>query len=376
MKRIIYTAVCAAMLVSCDCKFDMTTIVDKDGSITRVISCQADSAFMCGTIAEDKCPIAVTPDWEPSWLMDGAKHQWPLTPEEYDSLCRGRRRVVDLTRRFESVEEMNRQFQFDALLIPVKPVAELRKKFKLFHTDYTYTETFPQYGNPKVPVTDYMSMDEAILFFQGAHDVNLTRSGSVMFDCLSNLFEQAEKWLFANKLAEAFSYLVQNYDSIAGAPMSKQEFLAQEDAFIKSPVPDLASADLDYQMLRKVLKDFFETDAYSDFIAANSQNMGDYYYPGCSKTLLTQGLPFFMNLTFDYVVCMPGTVISAPGAIVGGNAAVFLMNFGMIYPADYTITVQSRTQNIWAYVLLFILLTAAFIGIPLAKRKKLEEKSI
>lgn len=350
MNRIIYMAACAALLVSCDCEFDMTTIVDRDGSITRIISCPADSAFMCGdTIGTDECPIAITSDWELSWMKDGERRQWPVSVQEYGQLCRGSKPVVDISRRFESARQMNSLFQFDALPMPVRPVAGLTKKVKLFHTEYTYTETFPRYESFSVPVTDYMSMDDAILFFQGSPDMT-SRSGSVLFDRLSELTDSVSRWFAANFLDEAFRYLARNYGSIKDAPMSEVEFLAKRDAFIRYPVSDLEGSSLG-----RALDDFFGTDVYSNYIKGITDD-----------AFQTQIMAFVTNLPFDYTVVMPGTVIPAPGLLTDGNTATFHMNVGMIYPADYTVTVSSRTQNVWAYALLFVVLAAAFIGIPMA----------
>lgn len=198
-------------------------------------------------------------------------------------------------------------------------------------------------------------MDDAILFFQGSPDMT-SRSGSVLFDRLSELTDSVSRWFAANYLDEAVRCLAQNYGSIKDAPMSEVEFLAKRDAFIRYPVSNLEGSSLD-----RALDDFFSTDVYSNYMKGNTDD-----------DFQTQIMAFVINLPFDYTVVMPGTVIPAPGLLTDGNTATFHMNVGMIYPADYTITVQSRTQNIWAYVLLFILLTAAFIGIPLAKRKKRE----
>lgn len=358
MKNNVFLAACAAIFItSCDCKFDMTTVVDRDGSITRVITCPADSAFLCGDremsmdpLNSDVSPIIITDDWQLSWSDSGRveQHPWPVPPQQYGSLSG--KHVVHMTRRFDSSARMSAEFQFD--LMPIKPHSEFSRKFKWFYTDYSFSETFPQ-PEFKIPVTDYLDIEMAGLWFAGGPQFEGI-PGSQLFSLMSEYALAAANWLYANYLLEYYLFIADTYDDLDNPPLSKQEFLAQKQAFIDNHVN--VSEEPDFENgLRNALTDQFGSDYYYNAIV--SQDI-----PSASWFL-------FQDFSFDYTVVMPGKPLPVYGAITDGHAQTRHLTLGMIYPEDYTVTVQSRAVNWWAWILSALTVLLAIGSFVFPKRR-------
>ena len=215
------------MLTSCNCNFKMVTSIEKDGTVARSFICPADSALLCGTPASDInesiLPIKITEEWKLYWntVNSSERHAWPMTPEEYcsqeDTI------ILTVERNFDSAEDMSRNFQFD--IVPVKPYSKLEKKFRWFYTEYIFSETFPQ-PDFRVPVSDFLSEEEALFWFTGEVNDTGMQSGSLIFEDLCAIAPRVNKWLAANYLAEASEYVAKHYDDIRNVPMTREEYVS------------------------------------------------------------------------------------------------------------------------------------------------------
>jgi len=334
------------IVTSCNCDFNMVTTIDKSGALTRCFICPADSALLCGnTQRETKLPITITDDWSLSWNtnVNPVRHNWPMTPDEYSSCIDTISLFVE--RRFSSAEEMSSEFQFDA--VPIKPHSRLEKKFKWFYTDYTFCETFPQ-PEFSIPVSDYLTREEALFWFTGNPIIAQSPSGSVMFENLSEIAQSVNKWFCANSLADAFQCIVDNYEDIQGTGIPKEDFVGEKDRFIRQMTKE--GYNLSEFSKEDAFNQYFRTNAYSEFIKENSNSLADSWWLN-------------MNFTFTYSVVLPGKPIPSSGATINGNAQIFNLNLGMIYPGDYNVTAKSRSYNLWACILSIVVLLISSVSL-------------
>lgn len=336
-----FLAAAAAFVASCNCDFDLVTTIGEDGSVTREIVCPADSAFLCGNSAMNMdpfdsgvLPVKITEDWTLTWQVKGEEeeHTWPLNSADYhfadDTV------LIHARRHFDSVEQMNGQFHFD--IVPVSPISGFEKKFRWFYTSYTFRDTFPQPSFP-VPVTDYMTSEEATLWFVGGEEEG--SSGSVMYERLNGIEKKARKWMYANYLSEAFQYVADHYDELGDTPLSLQEFISERDSFISTETAE--SADVPEIEAKSLCDDFsryFGTDIFSGCIREGEE------------TFQSDVWATFVNYSFEYSVKLPGSPIRT-----------CRLNLGMIYPGDYTVTTVSRSINVWAWALTGLALLAAAV---------------
>lgn len=340
MRHSISILCAVSLLTSCNCNFRMVTSIEKDGAITRSFICPADSALLCGTQASDInesiLPIKITDDWEVSWntVNDPEHHSWPMTPEEYNS-CKDTV-LLTVKRRFDSAEDMSDKFQFD--IIPVKPYSKLEKKFKWFYTEFVYSETFPK-PDFTIPLSEYLSDEEALFWFTGKPENTVNRSGSLVFEDLCNIAPRINEWLAANYLAEVSQYIANHYDEVPDAPISREEFVNSVDTFVKQCSSEAGDSSIyDSSWLEMSFLRHYGSNAFMK----------------CIKDM-TEPLPSeiwsaYMNFSFCYSTVMPGNPKPSSMCSVNGKVQSCTLNLGMIYPEDYTLVFRSQVFNVWAWL--------------------------
>lgn len=340
MKRIITILCAVALLTSCNCNFKMITSIEKDGTVARSFICPADSALLCGTPASDInesiLPIKITEEWKLYWntVNSSERHAWPMTSEEYcsqeDTI------ILTVERNFDSAEDMSRNFQFD--IVPVKPYSKLEKKFRWFYTEYIFSETFPQ-PDFRVPVSDFLSEEEALFWFTGEVNDTGMQSGSLIFEDLCAIAPRVNKWLAANYLAEASEYVAKHYDDIRNVPMTREEFVNSIESFVKQQSEKADDNGISESWLEEAFIRQYGSNAFMKCIKE------------MDEPLPSEKWSAYMNFSFNYSVVMPGKPMPMPGISINGKVQSCKLNLGMIYPRDYILTFKSRDINAWAWLL-------------------------
>lgn len=354
MKRLVTLLCTMAILASCNCNFEMMTSIAKDGTVTRCFICPADSLLLCGTLPEEieesVLPIEITDEWILFWssVSDHERHQWPMTPEEYvactDTL------LLTAERVFSSVKDMSDNFQFD--ILPVKPSSELERNFRWFFTEFVFSETFPA-PEFSVPVTDFLTEEEAFFWFRGKPSQADAASGSVLFEDLCDVAPRVNKWFAANYLAEASKYIADHYNEIPDAPVSKEEFVKGIDSLVKQHAESAGGSEISESWLKDVFYSRYGSDTYFQCIK------------GMEKPLPSELWSMYMNFSFNYSVVLPGNPIPSDGIKVSGRIQNVSLNPGMIYPGDYTVRFASRSPNVWAWFLtVFLILSVLQFILP------------
>lgn len=264
--------------------------------------------------------------------------------------------------RFKSVSKMCEETPLQLNGTQLKSNVQLKKHFRWFYTDYTFTETFYCLGDIfNLPDSFYADKDVMSYWFTGEPNLVKGLSGAEASQKLSEIEPQITKWLNDKLFKVGFDYIVANYDSIPNPPVNKERFIELHDSlahFILADAEDLLDINP-----ADMLREFFHSDAYSMFFEGNTLQAEE----------LTKELEKRLNIfwfSVPYTLVMPGKVVDAGNGTLQPDGSIFYPFTGeRLIPQDYTITATSRKTNVWAYIVsLLIILLAA--GSFLYKRRK------
>lgn len=371
-KLFVMIAFMVALLSSCQGDIEMLTIVNEDGSCMREIVVAADRSLLTtGKYDNDDPRVARIEDgWELYWGYKGGNKRFPLpmSVEKYDSISRevGPSRAVKDTvcvyarKEYASVEDMCAGSPMFFVDEQAGVDGSLDKEFRWFYTDYVFTEKFSSVADYfKVPVTDFMSEEEALYWFSGTPDLYAGKPTWRYYEMLEDLKGKADRWVFANMYYNILSGIADRYDMVVDPPVSKDEFIAQLGDVVKQ----LASYDtykLEYSTARSIVSSHFGSDAYSPFINEEEWKKND----------ISSATPFDYLFLFYYdeSIVMPGRVIDAGGGMYKDGVVAFKVDAGRFLLKDYEIKVTSRVVNVWAFIVTAALAAALCVAVIYRRR--------
>lgn len=372
-KLFVMIAFMAALLSSCQGDIEMLTIVNEDGSCMREIVVAADRSLLTtGKYDNDDPHVARIEDgWELYWGYKGDSSRFPIpmSVEKYDSISRevGPSRAVKDTvcvyarKEYASVEDMCAGSPMFFVDEQAGADGSLDKEFRWFYTDYVFTEKFSSVADYfKVPVTDFMSEEEALYWFSGTPDLYAGKPTWRYYEFLEDLKEKADRWVFANMYYNILSGIADRYDMVVEPPVSKDEFIAQLGDVVKQ----LASCDtykLEYSTARSIVSSHFGSDAYSPFI-----NEDEWKKDEILST--TAAFDYLFLFYYNESIVMPGRVIDDGGGMYKDGVVTFKVDAGRFLLKDYEIRVVSRIVNVWAFIVTAVLASALCVAVIYRRR--------
>lgn len=362
----------AALLSSCQGDIEMLTIVNEDGSCMREIMVDADRSLLTTGKYDNEDPrvARIEDGWELYWGYKGDSTRFPIpmSTERYDSISRevGPSRDVKDTvcvyarKEYASVEDMCSGSPMFFVDEQTGIDGSLDKGFRWFYTDYVFTEKFSSVADYfKVPVTDFMSEEEALYWFSGTPDLYAGKPTWRYYEMLEDLKEKADRWVFANIYYYLLSGIADRYDMVVDPPVSKDEFIAQLGDVVKQ----LASCDtykLEYSTARSIVSSHFGSDAYSPFINEDEWKK--------DEKLSATAFDYLFLFYYNESIVMPGRIIDAGGGIYKDGVVTFTVDAGRFLLKDYEIRVVSRVVNVWAFIVTAALASALFVAVVYRKR--------
>ena len=362
----------AALLSSCQGDIEMLTIVNEDGSCMREIMVDADRSLLTTGKYDNEDPrvARIEDGWELYWGYKGDSTRFPIpmSTERYDSISRevGPSRDVKDTvcvyarKEYASVEDMCAGSPMFFVDEQTGIDGSLDKGFRWFYTDYVFTEKFSSVADYfKVPVTDFMSEEEALYWFSGTPDLYAGKPTWRYYEMLEDLKEKADRWVFANIYYYLLSGIADRYDMVVDPPVSKDEFIAQLGDVVKQ----LASCDtykLEYSTARSIVSSHFGSDAYSPFINEDEWKK--------DEKLSATAFDYLFLFYYNESIVMPGRIIDTGGGIYKDGVVTFTVDAGRFLLKDYEIRVVSRVVNVWAFIVTAALASALFVAVVYRKR--------
>ena len=277
ISKILFAVTMLAM-VSCDeWKVQMITEVMRDGSCVRTVTSDDSSC-----LTEDK-----------GWKLVEKKGY--VRKFSVDSLYN-----AVIRRSFKKVEDMD---VCPALQLSGKPIrsnSSLDRKFKWFYTEYTFTETFKGWnGDFSIPVTDYVTQDEASFWYTGYPELPKGVTGQEL-QYLQDISFKTDHWIYDMTWDVYFRTIYRFYDEI-NPPVDRNTFLSMRD----SVMHEAWNQDVEFFENREIefLDRFFKTDVFTK--AGYGDEISEY-----GRVLWNQSLGL-MNMEAPYLLKMPGRVIDA-----------------------------------------------------------------
>jgi hypothetical protein len=106
--------------------------------------------------------------------------------------------------------------------------------------------------------------------------------------------------------------------------------------------------------LSAMLDTFFVTNRFSTLYAENSQKMDDKLN---ERTKFTDEL---LRFNIQYELSFHGKIIATNSALQNNGFLVWNVDMFRFLADDYTLTAEWRKANVWAFVIFFVLLFAAY----------------
>jgi hypothetical protein len=370
----LFVALCA---VSCTEDTQMITVINPDGTCYREFTAEVDSSFMVGNQENTKpFPVLIDSTWEVTWTFRNLEpsQEYPILPAVFDSIVRNvpadtangtkpsRKFQVRIRRNYQSVEDMAATFRLrdSHEWKDMKVRYSLEKKFRWFHTDYTFKEVYPKIETGwEIPLDSFMTNDEAKFWLTGTPNVLQGMNGIEIRNYVGDLEDKFNHWYVLNSWNVEYKALLTHYDSISKPPVDKVKLAALRDTIYKAKV----HGDEDINM-KDVLNDYFHTKAFSVLWENQDSPMNKY-----EKSLEEEGYVHYFVRTMTYNLVMPGTLTPPENTVVHGDTATWnLTAYRMVY-GDYVLEAHSRKANVWAYLLTGLLIVVA-IGSFIYKPKK------
>lgn len=342
------TSILVMMISSCGINYSITTRINKDGSLEREILANADSAELSRK-QWNEILLFDTDGWTTEQLQEPLK---TVSSNGTTSTMNVRARKVfrNVNGEIISVNDLGKEYR--NLLTPHETV---EKKFRWFYTVYTYKAVYRKLDLKfLVDINEYMTREEQNLWFNNISNVNQTLNGAELYESLSEIESKFDDWL-QTYIFVLNCKAIYKTDSLTGNETYKD--------FFAMPYKDRAAAlkpwlkeksMIDLMAVLTALDQYFGTDHFTQSYEKNG-HLTDSLLEKETKPLN------IALLTLDNTVEMPGKITKFNLANITGNKAQWTATAYRLVNNDFEVIVESRTTNIWSYILTTVIIAAAYI---------------
>ena len=326
------------IIVFSSCReINISTIVNKDGSFTRIVTITGDSS----DVFKPNLPYPVDNSWEMKFQKD------TTGSENY---------VLTYTKFFNNSNLLNQEINEDtSWRKKLNRNINVERKLGFFYSYVVYKETIGA-ANPfnLLDYKDYISKEDMLW---------LTRKKLALNSSDSSKIEQADDM--------ELKYLLEviTYEVVAVLKKSIEQ--------LNSPVIDSNQVDnyRDSIALKVDDWDFNSSTDFVDYLAEWTNNSNIYKLKTVNSTLfekLDNDIQFLEDIfdmeDYKVTVELPGIITETNSLSTKGNQVVWNVNASSILFEDYNMIVESRVINSWMFViagvilLLFIVLVIFKLG--------------
>ncbi len=337
MKRIPLTfpILVALAASSCSTYYNyMTTDIRKDLSAVRTVYAQADSAYLAGNT--DNSPFFFRTDtlWTTGLVGEPfAKNFYDETRElnAFASANLGSASGNTMIAADESLEG-------NPLLAPEESVI---KRFRWFYTTYTYKAVYRQITDLPVPVSEYLDEKEQDIFFRNAASP-AGWNGVEMYYLLDDMNSRFAKW-YVHCTFKA------SYDIIYS--LASPDMCGRMENFAEENLEKILSSDEDVtpESLCSMLDRHFKTDTFTGLYTEN-ENAADSLYSEKENAIND------FEVTLISEIRLPGRLTRANAPAYNDGNPQWKIDGYRLLCGSLTLEASSRTANIWAFAVTFLLL--------------------
>lgn len=362
-------AIIVLLLLAGSClDYTVTTRVNRDGSIFRQYRVRGDSA----KIFDGSLMIPSGSEWKIS-------HSWGPKNEK-DTLSGEKQYVYEASRSFGSVDELRDWLDTDTSIGTIKPIVNLKKKFRWFYTYYEYSEVYPMsFPFQKIPVDSFLTeMEQSVIMDDDRTayssdngkliwkvkdaDYKYTPADSIEMNKISENCEQKlMRWMNASIIEEYVDVLNKQFknDPIVKAISLKKE--SWKDAVDKK-YDYKTSEFMTVAFLNAIGDSLNGSDRLQELYENNPEVFAEF------DRKIRKAKDFGVEDSFTHTLGLPGRIFSTNSEKVNLSEMEWKLEPMFFYMNDYEMKASSRAANPWIMVLSG-LLAVGLIGILVSKRK-------
>lgn len=331
-------------VVSCDEPDTVVTdVVHPDGSVTRQIEMRSSK----NNFGKSVLQVPYDSTWSVSKSFQiGAKKDTTW--------------IVKAVKLFSNVEEINRIYRNDSgPNNKFSRKVKFYKKFRWFNTEFRFSEVVDKHLKSGYPIEKFLDKEELSFFYAPDNLKYLKESGadSIKYKKLSDTIEaKSEEWLIKNVSILWIEEFARLTGPAAGANLSEQALINREDEFIGIIKANMQKFD---SLWAKgvILKKFIGEEA-----AIKYKTEADSALSVASNIVLID----FKN--YSVRIIMPGKLTGTNGYIDSTKNLIWPVKSDYFLTDQYEMWAESKTPNIWAWVVSGFFLAFVAAGI-IIKRK-------
>lgn len=324
---VLLTFVLSIILNFSGCReYKTTTKINSDGSCERTIIVKDK------TVEPDSIVFPIPTD--NSWKIERAKDKDDTTQTVYTA-----------TKYFDNVNEINNEYKNkEKIGIHVN----LNKRFRWFYTYYDYEEIYHSYFPFRnIPLKNFLTPHEYELYLKNdttkAFKKRLEKYAEENY--FEYFFDEFIKLLVRNKIEDLTPELVTSKKSIIKKHID--EYGDKTEELMKYMGKVLGTKSV--WKLRNGIDDIVKSilEKMDHFSTANG--------------------------SFKNEVVIPGIILNTNAKTVEGNKVIWEFDEDRFCYEDFTMTVQSRVVNVWAFVVsgIVVLVVIVLLILPKLRRKKI-----
>ncbi len=309
----------------CNEEHKSTTKINRDGSCEKTIVVKADSSY----IQNGYFPVPTDKSWDPKWEKTGKDSE----------------KVFIVHKIFNDVNDLNNELKDkNKALVNVK----FEKKFHWFFTYYNYSETYKEYNvfNKKT-LSAFLTEEEYKKYLEGD-------TTKILRDRLDRYFMENIVNYFIDQLIITFEKL--NDPALPAKLLDEKRETLINLAF-SNKYKDLDKADNILSLINEVFNSVNVYKLKSDVERISND---------INQKISSREIRY----KFTNEIIMPGIILNTNAVILEGNKVTWNIPSERFQYADFIMTVESRSTNVWAIILTAGLCLAIVILLLLPRLKK------
>jgi len=330
------------MMFSCDePETVVTNIVHPDGTVTRKIEMKN---------VKNKFDLSVLQvPFDSTWVV---RDSLEFT-EKGDTIW-----VKRAKKLFKNTDEINMAYRSDSgYNKEVSRSTEFSKKFRWFNTEYRFAEKIDRKASYGYPITDFLNQEELQWFYSPKNITDEKKNGpdSLRFRTLADTInKKTDRWIFKCLVSEWINEFARLTAGKAGDELTLESLKSNEDRFVKI-IEETDFKKLDFDSLWTggiLLKEFIgEADALKYRNEADSANK------------LAEEHVLFDFLDYTVRIAMPGKLTGTSGFMDSTKISLWPVKSDYFITQPYEMWAESKTPNIWAWIVTGVFLVFVVAGI-------------
>jgi len=339
------------MMMSCQ-ETVVINIVHTDGSVTRRIIIKVPDSH-------DFKPESYRVPFDSTWKI---KDTIEIEGENDTTWIRTAEKL------FKNVEEINQEYKNDkGSNKGTVREARFNKKFHWFNTIYTFSEYIDKTLSYGYPLEQYLTKKELEYLFLPDNILTDLRNGpdSLIVKQIEDSIEiKSEKWMIMSCISEWEGWFQKTAEK-SGKWDSSLEFIKTKDTLI-------------YSLIDKAFND----SAANNNVPSATENImitifGDEIYKALkpeidsSYAYIEERFSTAMDFnSYEVKTLMPGKLVATNGSIDQNGEILWPVKMELFFTQPYEMRAESKTANVWAWVVSGVFLVFVMIGLAIRFLKR------